>query len=323
MEKTNNASNVNHAKFAFYYLLALVALCFVALSTGQIFFQIINKFLPDLYGHYGTDFSQDVLKFAISAIIIATPIFFIVSRLIYKNLNDGKLAKDAGIRRWLSYFILLVAAILIIVFLILTILSFLNGELTMLFVLKVLTVIGISGIVFSFYIYDIRRTTIDKKDKVMMIYTYGSMAIIVIAFIASLFIVESPTETRSRRIDDQIVGNFYAIDSNINSYYATNHKLPENLAVVKNITGFTENIYDNPLTNKAYQYEIIASSSYKLCTDFKTSNLDKTRAEYRYIEDRLRHDVGFQCLNFKIYDNGEKVVPIEGATTPATPAKAN
>jgi len=309
MEKKSQASGVNHAKFAFYYLLALVSLGFVALPVGQIFFQIINKNLPDLYGNYGTDFSQDILKFAISAIIIAAPVFFIISRLIYRSLIAGKLEKDAGIRRWLSYFILLVTAVLIIVFLILTILSFLNGELTAQFIFKVLTVVGISSITFSFYLYDIRRTVIDKKDKVMKAYMFGSLFIILVAFVLSLFIMESPEQTRNRRIDNEIINNFYAIDNNINSYYSTNKNLPQNLDVIKNEVGFNENIYNSPVSGEAYKYEIIATSSYKLCTNFKSSNMDKTRAEYRYIEDRLRHDVGFQCINFKIYDSGEKNAP--------------
>ncbi len=35
-------SNHNSAKYAFFYMLSLVALVFVALSTGMIIFQIIN-----------------------------------------------------------------------------------------------------------------------------------------------------------------------------------------------------------------------------------------------------------------------------------------
>ncbi|MEI7451994.1 MAG: DUF5671 domain-containing protein [Candidatus Falkowbacteria bacterium] len=302
MENSNQPVKINSAKFAFYYLLSLITLCFTALSTGQILFQIINKNLPDINGQYGTDFSQDVLKFAIAAIIIATPIFFIVSRLIYKDLNSGKLAKDAGIRRWLSYFILLVSSVLIIVYLIVTILGFLNGELTAQFILKVLTVVGISGMTFSFYLYDIRRQIIDKKDKVVKIYTYVAVVIVLVAFASSLFIVESPQKTRNRRIDDQTVNNFSAIDNNVNSYYAQNAHLPENLEALKSSIGFSENIYTNQITNETYSYEIIATSSYKLCANFKTSNLDKTQSEYRYIDDRLRHDTGYQCLPFKIYN---------------------
>lgn len=309
MEEVKQIVKVNSAKFAFYYLLSLVALCFAALATGQIFFQIINKNLPDLYGHFGTDFSQDILKFALAAIIIATPIFFIISRLIYKDLNSGKLAKDAGIRRWLSYFILLVTSILIIVYLIVTILGFLNGELTMQFIFKTLTVLGISALIFSFYLYDVRRQVINPKDKIIKIYAYLALGLIIIAFIASLFIVESPQKTRNRRIDDQIMSNFSAIDSNINSYYAQSGHLPTDLVALKNQVGFTENIYTNPVSGDAYKYQIVASSSYELCADFKTSNLDKTQLEYRYIDDNLRHNIGYACLPYKIYNLAPNTVP--------------
>ena len=69
-------SNNNGAKFAFFYLLSLVALIFMALSTGMIVFQIINKNLVDIINQYQGRFSDDALKFAISALIIPLPVIF-------------------------------------------------------------------------------------------------------------------------------------------------------------------------------------------------------------------------------------------------------
>jgi type II secretory pathway pseudopilin PulG len=314
-------SKVNHAKYAFYYLLSLVALIFTALPTGMIIFQVINKNMPDMFGHYGTDFSQDVLKFAIAAIIIATPIFYIVSRLIYQGLAKKYLEKDAGIRRWLTYFILLVSAVIIIGFLIATVLNFLNGELTTQFILKALTVIGISGAVFSFYLYDIRRREIKAKDRVFAAYNYGSLALVVIAFIISMFIVESPAQTRARRIDDQVINNFYAIENNVINYFNKYQKLPSGLEAIKSEVGFSEEIYKDPVTSEDYKYEIIATSSFKLCANFRTSNVDKTVQEFRYIDDSKRHDTGFQCLNFKLLNNPYYKGDLVPTDAPAIPAE--
>ena len=46
-------NNTNHpAKFAFFYMLGLVALVITALSTGMIIFQIINKTIADVLENY-------------------------------------------------------------------------------------------------------------------------------------------------------------------------------------------------------------------------------------------------------------------------------
>ncbi|MDP2736291.1 MAG: DUF5671 domain-containing protein, partial [bacterium] len=132
MEKQN-------AKFAFFYMLSLVALVFTSLSTGMIIFQIINKLIVDDLSLAPGGFSQDALRFAISAIIIAAPIYFILMRLINKNLLSGQMEKESGIRKWLTYFILLVSAVVMIGWFIATIGSFLNGEFTIKFILKSLT----------------------------------------------------------------------------------------------------------------------------------------------------------------------------------------
>jgi len=297
---------INSPKFAFYYLLALVALIFTAIATGQIIFQLINQNLPDIFGQYGTDFSSDILKFAISAILIAAPIFYIVSNLIYKHLFKGNMEKDSGIRRWLTYFILFVSAVIIIVFLIITINNFLNGEWTSKFLLKMLTVIGIAATVFSFYLYDIRRTKVmGKKDMVFKIYFFASLAVIAAVFISALFIVETPTEARSRRIDERIINNFYNIESGINSYYNTNHKLPATLDDIKKESIATDSLID-PSTRETFDYKPGSGVDYQLCANFRTDNKNSKDAIYQYLDQNRRHTAGYECLDFKAYDDNLK-----------------
>ncbi|MFA4942897.1 MAG: DUF5671 domain-containing protein [Patescibacteria group bacterium] len=305
-------SKINSPKFAFYYLLALVALIFMAIATGQIIFQLINQNLPDIFGQYGTDFSSEILKFAISAILIATPIFHVVSNLIYRNLFTGKMDKDSGIRRWLTYFILLVSAIVIIVFLIVTLNNFLNGEWTSKFLLKMLTVIGIAAVVFSFYLYDIRRPEIlGKKDRVLKIYFWSSLAVALIVFISALFIVESPIEARNRRVDEKIINNFYNIESVINTYYSTNDKLPSSLEELKQESIAADSLVD-PSTRVMFEYQPGVDVNYKICADFKTDTKNSQDAAYQYLEENKRHLAGHQCLSFKAYsDNPKEIIPIQ------------
>ncbi len=210
MEQTtlDKPGGSQNAKFAFFYMLSLVALIFMAVATGTIVFQMINKKIVDVLSYQG-GFNEGALKFAISAIIIAAPIYFITSWFINKNLNVGKLNKDAGVRKWLTYFILFVAAVVMISWLIATIFSFLNGDLTAKFILKTLTAIFIAAAIFSYYLYDIRRAEIKAKDLIIRIYFFGSLIIVLAALITSFFFISSPTEVRNQKHDTTFLKMIY------------------------------------------------------------------------------------------------------------------
>ncbi|MBT4209493.1 MAG: hypothetical protein HOE19_01080 [Candidatus Komeilibacteria bacterium] len=293
------------AKYAFFYVLSLVALVFMSVSVGIIFFQIINKEIVDLINEYSGNYSDGAMKFAISAIIISAPIYYFTSKQIYKNLRQGKLDEEAGVRKWFTYLILLVSVIVMIVWLITTINGFLSGELTTKAILKAIVALLISGITFSFYLYDIKREHIKgKKDKIIQIYFYGSIIIVLGAFIFSLFVVESPAETRNKKLDNRVIDNFYNIDAGVNSYYKKYEKLPEALENIKEeYNHITEAELTNPVSTEVYEYKIISEDEYELCTTFLSSNEDDAEDEYgRYPDKMWLHDLGYQCISQKIQD---------------------
>lgn len=289
----------NSAKFAFFYMLSLVALVFMSVSTGMIIFQIINKHIADFIDQYGIRYSPEQLKFAISALVISAPIYYLTTRQIFKNLFSGELDKDSGIRKWLTYLILLIASVVMIGWMIAVINSFLGGEFTLKFILKTATALGISAIIFTFYLHDIKREEVaGKKDKTIKLYLYGSLALITIAFIASLFTVESPTQARNKKLDEAIINDFNKINSAIDVYYQDNKKIPDDLNALKENSNFlTDDDLKNPTSEEAYEYKTINEKKYELCATFRTSNKDEQEDDYRYGPSGFYlHDVGYQCL---------------------------
>ncbi|MFA6306979.1 MAG: DUF5671 domain-containing protein [Patescibacteria group bacterium] len=297
MEKQQNA------KFAFFYLLSLVALVFTAVSTGMIIFQIINKTIADDLSLAPGGFTQDALRFAISAIIIAAPIFFVMMRLINKNLLSGKMEKESGVRKWLTYFILFVSAVVMIGWFIATVGSFLNGELTTKFILKSLTSILISALIFSYYLYDIKREDVSKNNDVIRIYFYGSMAIAAIALIAAFFFIDSPLKVRDQKFDQAIINKFSQIDNAINAYYGENKKLPADLNALVN-GGSTYYILlsdiTDPATGKVLNYNVKGKDAYELCATFKTENKTQANDKSYYVDTRWLHNAGYQCLKQRV-----------------------
>jgi hypothetical protein len=300
----------NAAKFAFFYMLSLVALIFMALSSGMIIFQIINKLIADPINQFSGRFSTEALKFAISAIIIATPIYFLITRQIFKNLFSGELDENSGIRKWLTYFILLVSSVVMIGWFIATINSFLDGELTSKFILKSLTAIGIAAIVFSFYFYDIKREGVkEKKDKIIRLYFVASLVAVIAVFISSLFFVESPGETRDRKMDEKVLSQFNKIDGAVNQYFKIHEDLPENFKVLQ---GEFEYLVDkdfvNPFTNKTFDYNLKSTTTYELCDTFLASNIEEETEDYREYKELWPHGAGYQCLDKTIIKNGKEII---------------
>ncbi len=304
-------NKINAPKFAFFYLLSLAALVFMAVSTGMAIFQIINKFIPDVLNEYSGRFNDEAIKFAISALIISTPIFYVISKIIYKNLFLGLLGKDSGVRRWLTYFILLVSSIVMIGWAIAIINNFLDGELTLKFALKALTALIIAAAIFSFYLYDIRRKeVVSKKDIVIKIYFFVSLVIVVAIFIVALFAFESPRETRNRKIDEETVKNFYTIDNCVDEYFISKKNLSEDFNEIIDNCGFafSKNVSEQ-IESKQIKYNKITDEKYELCANFNSSNKERMEKDQYFPGSEQKknlHDSGWQCLERKVNENLEK-----------------
>ena len=311
MEETKNHS----AKFAFFYLLSLVALLFMAISTGTVVFQIINKYIADFAGVYSGRYSSEALKFAISALIVSVPIFYVTMVQINKKLFQGKLDSESAVRRWLTYLILLVASVVMIIWIIITINSFLSGELTLKFGLKFLTVLIIAGTTFGYYLYDIKREEVTgKKDKVIKIFFWATLVAVVAVFIAGIFIVESPWETRRKNLDNEVIRDLSSIENAVNSYYKEKGTLPEDLEQLGEVAKYMDrNSLVDPETGEEYEFNVLSDREYELCANFRTSNLEDDN-EYRnpFINSQWQHDQGKKCFTLDVEEQ-------KGTNTPRNP----
>ncbi len=294
----NQSNNMNNnAKYAFYYLLSLVALIFTAISVGMVAFGIINDTIFDtLTSRNGV---SDSLKFAISALIIAAPIFFVTQKLINKGLKNGELEKESGVRRWLTYFILLVSSVTILGVFIGVVNNFLAGEFTLSFILKAISMLIISAAVFSFFLFDIKRIDVTAKSLAMKIFFYASLTIIVAAFVSAWFFIESPAVTRAKRLDQNLINNINTIENAVNSYNEKYKKLPENLEELqKNRDMYLDTMaFSDRETGAPIDYKKTGTSTFEICATFRTDNKNiDPRKDTAYYDPTKIHEAGYQCL---------------------------
>ena len=88
---------------------------------------------------------------------MAFPIYLLVQWFILGDLHAHPENCESGVRKWLTYIALFLAAGVVIGDLITFLAYFLRGELTVRFVLKVITVLVIAGGVFWYYLASLRQ----------------------------------------------------------------------------------------------------------------------------------------------------------------------
>lgn len=144
----------------FLHLLHIVALYASAASFSALIFQYVNLLIPDVasYEYFDSQNAERVLRSVLAVLIIMFPVNIITGWFLNKIYARHPEKRSLKIRRWLVYFTLFVASIVIMVDLIKLIQEFLNGELTLRFSLKVLAVLFVSGSIFTYYIWDIKKS---------------------------------------------------------------------------------------------------------------------------------------------------------------------
>ncbi|MEO1403707.1 MAG: DUF5671 domain-containing protein [Cyanobacteria bacterium J06635_1] len=138
------------ARDAFMYLLSFLTLALWTQALGEMAFIFIDQFIPDaLNRSYGNPSWQ--VSFCLARLIVAYPIYLLVMRQILKELARYRHKNFSGVRQWLTNLTLLITALIGIGTLIAFLASFLQGELTLRFVLKVAVILIIDGGVLWYY----------------------------------------------------------------------------------------------------------------------------------------------------------------------------
>jgi hypothetical protein len=144
------------ARETFLHLLQFTALYFSAWDLGRLFFLFIDRAFPDpAVSRYG-DYISDQIRWSVSSLVIAFPIFLLVTRSLASAAARDVEKRSSKVRKWLTYMTLFVAATVLAGDLVTLLYNLLGGELTTRFLLKAATVALIAGSVFGYFLWDLR-----------------------------------------------------------------------------------------------------------------------------------------------------------------------
>ena len=286
----------------FLYLVSFLSLCFVSTGAGAILFQLINKNFDTItrYDYLGY-FSQYAIKYGIAALIIATPVYFILMFLISKYIREGRIEETSKVRKWLTYIVLFLTSATILGDLISLVYNMLGGDIVARFILKVVVVLVIAGAVFSYYLIDMRRKNMAGQSYMInKVFAGASLLAILITVVLGFTIIDSPFASRDKKIDSQTVSDVRRIDSDVKNYYRKNNLLPSD------INDLQSSSYRSPSeVDMRVSYEKVSETDYKLCAEFKRSSSDYKKDQSSYVSrtmEEWKHEKGNFCFDRDIRD---------------------
>lgn len=273
-------TNKNLPRDVFLYLLSTITLIASAVSFGILIFQYINIYFPDVIANYYISASVRFapIRQALATLIVIFPVYFFVSTFLTKDVAENPEKRELKIRKWLLYFTVFVAALVIIGDLVILINTYLNGELTSPFILKVLTIFFIAGSVFSYYFSELRELRIRGKKNFDWVSTYKWVVVVVtlLAIGFGFYIAGSPVNQRMARFDERRVQDLSLIQSQIINFWQKKNTLPQDLDQIANdILGIT--IPRDPKSGASYKYRTLGGLKFELCATFETSSTQDGR----------------------------------------------
>lgn len=145
------------AREAFVYLLLFATLYISAASLNTALFKLIERAFPDpMDAAFMLESADRSLRWSVAFLVIAAPVFLWLNNSVARAIASDPAKRASRIRKWLTYLTLFAASMVLIVDLATLVYNLLGGDLTIRFLLKVLTTAVISSAVIGYYLWDVR-----------------------------------------------------------------------------------------------------------------------------------------------------------------------
>jgi Domain of unknown function (DUF5671) len=281
------------ARDAFFYLLIFSTLSVWTLSLGCLAFSLIDRWLADpLFRNFGETFNTYTVTMSLAAVMVAFPLYLLVSQVVLREAVADPDKLDSGIRKWLTYMALVVAASVFMGDLITVLAYLLRGELTSRFLARCFVVLVLSSGVFWYYFGGLRKIEAAagrfSRDRVMAV---ASALVVVITILLGFMQLGAPSAQRKLVADRQRVQQLYELSIGIGQYWQAHaSQLPDSLAEVPGR-------HIDPITREAFEYHPAEGSRYQLCAVFAVlSPRDDENHSPRVDSNAWTHPAGRHCF---------------------------
>jgi hypothetical protein len=283
------------ARDAFFYLIIFSTLATWTTALGSLLFKLIDRWIPDpvaLRGSFGYAYGRLDLSFQMACILVAFPVFVWVSRAINRSVAEEPRNRNSGVRKWLTYIALVIAAGVLICDAVAVLAYLLQGEVTLRFIFKAIVVGVIAAGVFGYYLGEVGPPRSDAGGRRK---AFGIAAItgVVVGLLLGFTATGGPSAQRAMQADLQRIRDLHHIAEAVRAAVLQGSStLPPTLQQVPRAGGSNPRITD-PETNTEYEYTPGAGTAYQLCAIFAHDSQD----EIQQGRDRFwGHGTGRQCF---------------------------
>jgi len=257
---------------------AVIALYGSVISFIALLFEYVNHAFPDPLAYWGDPYGGAV-RAAMAGVIVLVPTTLVLLRIIRKTIEKEPGKADIWVRRWALVLTVFIAVATILIDLITLITTFLGGDLTARFGLKVAVVLLVAAGVFMHFLADLKGYWIANGKKASLVGA-GVGVLALAAVVSGFFIIGSPSDIRALRYDERKVGDLQGIQYQVVNYYQQKGEVPESLDFLNDpISSYM--VPTDPETGAAYTYEKTGTLSFQLCADFNRPTPD-TRGQGSY-----------------------------------------
>jgi len=288
------------AKDFFLHIAIIVLLYSGTVALLNILFNVINVAFPQVtqYGYYG----PTSISLPVATLIVVFPLFLFLANVVRKSYVAEPNLKEYPVRKWLIYITLFIAGGVLAGDLVTLIYYFLDGqEMTTAFILKILSVLVVTGAIFGYYMDDLKDRLSSARRNMWRVIA----AILVLGSIgAGFYVLGTPQSQRMLRYDSQKVSDLQSIQWQIVNYWQQKGVLPATLEQLQDpISGFI--VPTDPQTKESYEYKKTGYLSFDLCADFNkpSQTIDGSVTRIAYPEpmgksnESWQHEVGNKCFS--------------------------
>ena len=294
---------------AFLHLLALFLLYMAAFSTGAILFLAIDIFIKDPVNRIFFDLGG-FARFNAAVLIASLPVLLLVRRAIMRDITLNPANRIAPVVRTLAYITLLITSLIMVCDMVVVLMGFLNGDLTITFILKSVVVLLLAGGIFLWYTSGLafEEKMGDSEGKQSSIHesqwrprlAWAGFLTASMSLMLALWIAGNPFNQRLVRLDRQRVSDLRSLQGAISRFHKKEKRLPDNLSELRSSPdSYIERTAD-AITKKPYLYKRIDKTSYRLGAvfDLATPAADDSNARSR--DGFYQHDAGLQTFELNV-----------------------
>lgn len=300
--------DVGGAREAFLHLVMFAALYTAVISAISLVFSLLDGFLPDaavtMYASNSAEELRSAVRRSIAALVVSFPSLIGLGWLLLRETRRTPDRARGVIRRWLTYLTLFVAAVAVGVDVMTLVYQLLGGEITLRFVLKVLTVLVVAGGGFVYYFVSLRMTPVDLgRSSLHRWFGWSASGLAAAIVVAGLVTVGSPAGERARQFDARRIEDLRTLHDAIMRIsfgdawkdpavpVAQVRPLPATLGAVARDAVAVRPRLNDPASGAMYAYQPTGATTFRLCAAFGTPRDDIQSPEWN-------HPAGLFCYDF-------------------------